>query len=276
MTIPNPPTDSLYKYMAIGGIAIAFFSAYFLNDILTKKAEMKRSLKKEIKMLLFEFELKKIQADEDTVGMATLGRRLVDSEDDVAGMEEIVGYNTTLKYASIVFLAIGIVLSGLGFILWYTRLQKYEDMVVRDEANRHILEKSTRIHQIQFEKEFKIYSELWESLVELKEGLKGLNLRFFLEKNKDTFESEKVILQKEFDKLLGRCDSMYKNNKPFYSDEVYQLVSRFVPHILNEGGLLFMGRKGPDETLVAIGDIEVKIDEICVAIRKRIGTIEKA
>ena len=55
-TIPNLPTDSLYKFIAIAGITMALFSTYFIEKSVNELTDDMNALYIEITILVSDME----------------------------------------------------------------------------------------------------------------------------------------------------------------------------------------------------------------------------
>jgi hypothetical protein len=130
------------------------------------------------------------------------------------------------------------------------------------------------IHQLQFEKEFDIYKQLWESLTDLKNYTAQLRPQMDhgdKDKSHDELVKDRLIHIAE---LRNNHIEMFEKNKPFYSEQVYKKLLDFNKIIKDET----FSAKYDDSTTreyweIAKDNVEKMYsvsDEICNIIRKRI------
>lgn len=144
------------------------------------------------------------------------------------------------------------------------------------------LSKKQFIYKLQFEKEFKIYSELWEKLIELRNTTE---LYLLTDKSIDQNKPEesagvkKIKVPETVAKLYDETVKMITNNKPFYSDSVYKkatkLLSRSLKELFGFGHPIediLEGEKSVNEKISEMNEI---IENVEKAIRRRIDFIEK-
>jgi hypothetical protein len=183
---------------------------------------------------------------------------------------------------------IGVLTSIIGFYLWYTRLQKFQDKVIIDESDKYNKQKTITIHQIQFQKEFTLYQDLWKSMSKLEEIINKLYSNTI---GYDSFAQErKIEIQKEMEKDLTiywerykEFDLIYKQNKPFYPENLYteleEIISLSVRISLENKDIDFLTafrKKGglSDNTDEVMSEIMKKIKSACKIIQERIQLIE--
>jgi hypothetical protein len=160
MTLPQFPTDNMYKFMAIFGLTIALGSYVVVDWRVSNKALEKISLDRE--KLKYETErsydsdVMKAYGDQideidkeknpDLKQISELTEiydktaqqyfqneknKVLDSEYKNVD-DDIKLLNNALKYGIIV----GSVLTVIGFILWYFKLQRYQDNLIKKEATK--------------------------------------------------------------------------------------------------------------------------------------------
>ena len=125
------PTDNLYKFMALAGLALAGFCVWLLwktrDDTLAKLASA------------FE-DLAKVQP------LVAAKDRTPEQAESVAAMlrgAAVVGHTKSAGRRSKVFMlgiAAGILVSGTGFGLWYYRLQQFTDAQTKADFEDHMQE----------------------------------------------------------------------------------------------------------------------------------------
>jgi len=175
-------------------------------------------------------------------------------------------------------------IAGLAYIDKYLLPKKLQevkaDLLTELEKIKSIYSKEQFIHRLQFEKEFKIYLELWEQLIDLKTDTEILiPIGGIFDPNEvEGLEDEKRI--KKIQESYRQVSKTIRYNKPFYGEEVYISVEQ----ITNEsfGQLLqkvrpFKSRTDPyievEERLKRIGKAIYEVER---AIRSRIQNMGKS
>jgi len=145
MNLPTLPTDNLYKFLALSGLAIAIFVLVFpmirISEIRLKLVEVKTQSK------VLAVEIEELKEDTDRwakktslspEGTASLRKRLIELRIkgvEIRGrFEQIKSLNRDLDYSMILIwvgLPLGMLISFLGFLLWYFRVQKPNDLLLR-------------------------------------------------------------------------------------------------------------------------------------------------
>jgi hypothetical protein len=130
------------------------------------------------------------------------------------------------------------------------------------------------IHQLQFEKEFDIYKQLWESLADIKNYIALLRpeMDYAVEgKSHDEVVKDRL---KHIAELKNKHIEMFEKNKPFYSELVYKKLLEFNKIIREE---IFsaqhddsLSREYWETAKGNIGKMYAVSDEICDRIRDRI------
>ncbi len=133
MNIPSLPTDNLYKFMALSGIFIAVFgySVYWIQggrtqEIVEELSGLETRLEVIIKSPIVTGD-SSIDTEKDLEAIAKVMQ--LTKEFDNLQKERVVYRNF-----SIFCLVVGSILSISGFSLWYFRVQKFQDMLLRKEA----------------------------------------------------------------------------------------------------------------------------------------------
>jgi hypothetical protein len=151
MNLPNLPTDSLYKFMALTGIVLLLGSLFILyknidNQITESKLisikllddtreqynDLKRMQNQGIKVINDSLKLKALsQLD---VQYYNKEEKRADSIYNTLwqlynnDLKKVSTSVTSFYFSSLLCLMIlGYVLTGLGFALWYVRIQRYQD-----------------------------------------------------------------------------------------------------------------------------------------------------
>jgi len=160
MNIPNLPTDNLYKFMAIFGLVIIISGFYFYTTIIDKYSLAASSLIKEEGILKIETEylsdevalletrieiangqgdkniLNNVLADykavKDELKQKEIARESI--EQKIYDLEFIEKDVNAIKAYHFGAIGLGMVLMVYGFWLWYSKLQYYQDLIIRREV----------------------------------------------------------------------------------------------------------------------------------------------
>ena len=144
----NPPTDNLYKFIAISGVVILILSVGFpfskATNLSIKEAEITGDyirLIEESKFgdapgALFTGDTKKTKEHIDF-----LNKQTKESNRHLRGIEQKERIVKILKqeirfytWVGIVGGTLGLAVSLFGFFLWYSRVQKYEDIILKNRT----------------------------------------------------------------------------------------------------------------------------------------------
>lgn len=277
--IPNIPTDSLYKYLAVGGLTIAIFCFYVVIRNLTTVGENLTDLYVADSQLKYRSGL-----DSGQVAFTDYRRFRYEAKlDSLAFEQKAYGllrqvqtsfdFMQRLAYVGIL---IGLGISIFGFSLWYRKVQKFDDLIIRNNAHKQINDKNLKIHQVQFEKEFSVYSELWASLVTLKYATMNLRPIFeFIDLNEtDKDRNEKRL--KAFQDAFKVSWDAYEKNKPFYPKEIFDLVDNAMSVAQKElyQFHFFGDKKDYDQARENVDELVTQIELVSNKIQERIGMVE--
>lgn len=140
MNFSQVPTDNLYKFMAIFGlILILFFGASIfaasrgLEPALEKYAVVSRDINNTLE------ELNAIQRQSSALTPAEVALVTQNINSVLINISEGQAYVNSfqiLLVAGKLSLIIGILLSGTGFCLWYLRTQRYQDKILKKQAEQ--------------------------------------------------------------------------------------------------------------------------------------------
>ena len=158
--------------------------------------------------------------------------------------------------------------------------KKKKDLEKDLEKIKSSFSKEQFIHRLQFEKEFKIYSELWANLIKLKNSVE---LSIFQEAFKAFRVNKNEIGGKLIIDLMDNINNAKRtieNNRPFYSEEIYRNALKIVeltksflgqPKALEESDIEHLSKlvESKDQVYKIIDDIEL-------ATRERIRNIGEA
>lgn len=137
MNIPQLPTDNLYKFIAIFGLALIIlglvFSFYPLDYI-------------SIQLIRLNGELEALNAREEYLAngkptekeLIEIRKELRKNLAEIKGKLEVISGLSKMslrfsRYAAILT-GFGLFLAGVGFYLWYVKFQKYQDKIIKSEA----------------------------------------------------------------------------------------------------------------------------------------------
>lgn len=141
--MPNFPTDNLYKFMSIFGLALLLYGLITPFFVLNTNLNRIESIAVESAELSAKIELlsQTLEIDPPERGDTKKARELLEGSADLQAMHAAMGVKKDIAHRlnqqnffviviSVIAALTGIALSSLGFYLWYVRVQKYEDMLV--------------------------------------------------------------------------------------------------------------------------------------------------
>jgi hypothetical protein len=173
MNFPIPPSDNLYKFAALLGAVIVFASSYFPHVLLIELGEKVDAATLKIRTTGAEtafLERKAAtlssildHAAAPRIGISEFGGKTITLEYSDAELKGMLGQFDELKRSTAISLAeadhynerskalskewnqiawfsygssiCGLILAFVGFILWYTRIQIYQDKALKHSAN---------------------------------------------------------------------------------------------------------------------------------------------
>ena len=169
-----------------------------------------------------------------------------------------------------------VVLTFFGFYQWYHKTQKYLDINLEKEAKND--NKEIVIHKMQFEKEFEVYKELWENIVDLKFHASLLRMKLTYSDGNETEKQRKEKKLTEFSSAYDRCLKTFEKNKPFYPKEVYDQLAKLIMIAYNESHEYKYDNIEMEEYWKNANENKMQIlnlaNVICEKIRDRIGLIQ--
>ena len=179
-------------------------------------------------------------------------------------------------------------------IIFYFFLDKY---LIPNKINKNLAETESRlskeladiksslskeqfIHRLQFEKEFKIYEELWKRLLDLRGSTARLiPIIDWADPNKTEDETKKERLEK-FTSDLDEVRKAIFENKPFYNEEVYENSNKIIRKSISQITKFHYPEKDIGDHYMnaekRVNEINRIIDSVEKAIRERIRNIGKA
>jgi hypothetical protein len=149
MDILKPPTDNLYKFIAISGLLIILASFVFpqilYKDYAMKFAEIEGDLR------VLERQMDTLNSIKDTESDDPRQKKEDDIEKNRIEIEFEKGLAEAFRKREIrvalsnyahrwqifgyIGMSFGLVMMSSGFYLWYSRLQKYEDKLMKCKAS---------------------------------------------------------------------------------------------------------------------------------------------
>lgn len=148
LNLPSLPTDNLYKFIAIGGMLL--FGAGIVLPVVIEQEQfdlkLRRQLETEDRMRSSTFRIADIvnserisddakrervlkQIDESLHGVAKIERESLKGE--LAKREEWAEQRIT-ELRAVSFVGLGLTVAG--FLLWYFRVQRYQDKLIQLDA----------------------------------------------------------------------------------------------------------------------------------------------
>lgn len=129
MNINNLPTDNLYKFIALSGLVLIFYSSFYIRPLIWEV---------EIEVARLATEIEVIEMAEDVE--APEAKKLVTLEKlKNMKVKNAVTKQKHEKYKSLhnenkLLVFIGLLLTCLGFYLWYYRVQRPIDQKLKNDA----------------------------------------------------------------------------------------------------------------------------------------------
>ncbi|MGA1979617.1 MAG: hypothetical protein ABSG99_03505 [Sedimentisphaerales bacterium] len=143
MKFPEIPTDNLYKFMAIFGLILviapylSIFYAYKLTDDAIRLEGEIETLKKEIELDSSCIDNLKKKKHSDYIEMQRKqSMSLVQLNNKIEEHKNLVLMISAQKSLCLIVVVIGGCLIFLGFTLWYEKLQRPRDIILRNKAEK--------------------------------------------------------------------------------------------------------------------------------------------
>jgi Ca2+/Na+ antiporter len=169
MNLHFPPTDNLYKFIAISGILLVLYNLIFTSQFLINNhvqaqkisneldiVEIEQNhlhedilyLKKKVSILSENLEKKSVEeSSEELKEFSTLNAKLKTKNREIEiKIKEMENKNKLLKdrvkfgifliIIGLITFIVGIYLTYRGFYLWYHRLQKYQDTLIKKKSKK--------------------------------------------------------------------------------------------------------------------------------------------
>ncbi len=159
MRFPNLPTDNLYKFMALSGLILFVFSFFvpfwLMHNIKLKTLEIKEELdlldieEKYLKEIHEDIEAlpsnkrrKAIKLNEER--FKDYSKKLMQTRRKVETMKYLDSMRRDIRILALVGISLGVIFTYCGFFLWYKRLQKYQDQIIKNEAQKQLQNNSKK------------------------------------------------------------------------------------------------------------------------------------
>lgn len=144
------PTDNLYKFMAITGLVFIVLCLYWYNkqlhEVMMESIELRSQVESMAKINSILDEKKKIvegtESSTSKDAMEILNERaaLLKESPTISKRWERLFFLTNefirLKKILILSLVLGVATTCAGFFLWYMKLQRYQDVLMKREAQK--------------------------------------------------------------------------------------------------------------------------------------------
>ena len=139
--IPNFPTDNLYKFMALSGLALLLASILFIEINLSRFDELSNQIEAKQKQVTFLRDLAKTSDNEANINHLEEGIAIIKENEILISQLNVLLNRLSKHLWSMFFLSgLGLSTSIAGFWLWYTRLQKFQDEVLQLNLEKTKLE----------------------------------------------------------------------------------------------------------------------------------------
>ncbi len=130
MNIDSLPTDNLYKFIALSGLAMILFSVAYLKPIIMNLEIEETKLAAEVRYL------KELKTEGVDINKFLTHEKILEWKikaevllKNIEQLEEISTYSKVLSWLGGFFMSI-------GFYLWYYRVQKPIDVSLIDKINK--------------------------------------------------------------------------------------------------------------------------------------------
>jgi hypothetical protein len=146
------------------------------------------------------------------------------------------------------------------------------------EQHKYSLGKFSLVHKLQFEKEFRVYEDLWAQIVELRGA--AMSLRPMIDYGGDSTKDEEIKRRlKLVSDAFETCRKTVLTNQPFYHAPVYELANDLLSATRREAFDYQRGREGRWAEYYEIAQknadqIVGLANRICDIIRERISSLE--
>ncbi len=149
MTIPTltPPTDNLYKFLAITGLVFTIFCVVYPTSFLTPSNSTIALLNTDLRKLEADYEylqqnitrqaLNAQTTVDDITSQPQTQQQLLEIEHTIIQLDELlkqevrqIKHLETIRKILYYLSLLGGIITGSGFSLWYSKVQKYQDKLL--------------------------------------------------------------------------------------------------------------------------------------------------
>ena len=141
MKLPSLPTDNLYKFIALFGLFLVITTIYsystIQNDLDEKWAKGAAVLEAQSDLLMAQLKIHDKPTEQQKGKISDLKKRKEKLEQTGTEVEDYwTAYRKAKRWKnSLLFLmAVGFLMIIIGFYLWYVKLQKYQDIILINQA----------------------------------------------------------------------------------------------------------------------------------------------
>lgn len=127
----KPPTDCLYKFMAIAGLAISAFSVWAYFSAADRAV---RKLEESARLLAYEQEEVSRQ-EKRGLNSETIDKKSDDVAASLAELKVMIRHLQPAENLSVCGFVTGGTIAFAGFLLWYIKVQRHQDAILL--AQRH-------------------------------------------------------------------------------------------------------------------------------------------
>ncbi|WP_148282299.1 hypothetical protein [Corallococcus coralloides] len=158
-------------------------------------------------------------------------------------------------------------------------LKERTDVLIKNIEAEH--SRKHRVHNLQFAKEFELYTLIWKALHDLKLKIWALQPVGRPSEPLEKLKETRLRCVQEFAKAWRIVEQTVNENQPFFPKEVYEKIHALTQSSFDEAFKYSSGEWKDDfdlglsqKALEGQQQLTSQIDAICNAIRTRIGLIE--
>jgi hypothetical protein len=128
-SLPSPPTDNLYKFMALAGLVLMFGAPIYWAKY---EADLTDYVVEQIRNLPEVPPLYSTPTPEDRAE----AKRKAEAWKPPSGLARYMRHDIAINTISLVLFIAGFICTGLGFWLWYVRVQRHLDALLLKQATK--------------------------------------------------------------------------------------------------------------------------------------------
>lgn len=137
LSMPNVPTDNLYKFIAIFGLILSaslfLYADYMKSQVQIEIVQHAKVQNERLYELIEGFAKNKPNLEMELLKRKYLDLLEIESAKLIVSSVNYEFYQNARNYGSPFFLIISIV----GFILWFYKVQRYQDKILQKEASHN-------------------------------------------------------------------------------------------------------------------------------------------